>query len=81
VGANATIVCGVRLGQRCLVGAGAVVTHDVRPHELIYGNPARHGGWVCFCAQILKPDAGPVTTCSRCERKYKVGKTGVEELS
>ena len=81
VGANATIVCGVRLGRRCLVGAGAVVTHDVRPHELIYGNPARHGGWVCFCAQILKPDAQLVTTCSRCKRKYRVGEAGVEELS
>jgi acetyltransferase-like isoleucine patch superfamily enzyme len=79
VGANATIVCGVRLGQRCLIGAGAVVTHDVRPHELVYGNPARHGGWVCFCAQSLKPT--PITTCERCGRKYKVEETGVQEIA
>jgi UDP-2-acetamido-3-amino-2,3-dideoxy-glucuronate N-acetyltransferase len=78
IGANATIVCGVRLGARCLIGAGAVVTHDVRPHELVYGNPARHGGWVCFCARSLKPD--PIATCERCGRKYKVEDTGVHEV-
>ena len=77
IGANATVVCGVRLGARCLIGAGAVVTHDVRPHELVYGNPARHGGWVCFCARPLKPGNA---TCERCGRKYKVGDAGVEEV-
>lgn len=81
VGANATIVCGVRLGKRCLVGAGAVVTHDVRPHELVYGNPARHGGWVCFCAQSLKPDLRQIAVCDRCRRKYTVAGTGVQEVS
>ena len=46
VGANATIVCGVRLGRACMVGAGAVVTRDVAPHALVVGNPARVVGWV-----------------------------------
>src|SRR5690606_10381533 len=41
VGANATIVCGVRLGRGCMVGAGAVVVHDVPPQALVVGNPAR----------------------------------------
>lgn len=41
VGANATIVCGVRLGRACMVAAGAVVTHDVPPHALVVGAPAR----------------------------------------
>jgi UDP-2-acetamido-3-amino-2,3-dideoxy-glucuronate N-acetyltransferase len=41
VGANATIVCGVRLGRACMVGAGAVVVADVPPHALVVGNPAR----------------------------------------
>jgi len=81
VGANATIVCGLRLGQRCLIGAGAVVTRDVRPHELVYGNPARHGGWVCFCAQSLKSDNKLVTTCEGCGRKYNVGDNGVQEIA
>lgn len=41
IGANATIVCGVRLGRACMVGAGAVVTADVPAHALVVGNPAR----------------------------------------
>jgi UDP-2-acetamido-3-amino-2,3-dideoxy-glucuronate N-acetyltransferase len=80
IGANATIVCGVRLGSRCFIGAGAVVTSDVRPHELVYGNPGRFGGWVCFCAQPLKRDRNLVQTCDRCKRTYKVLDSGIEEI-
>ena len=46
IGANATIVCGITIGEYALIGAGSVVTKDVKPHSLIYGNPARHHGWV-----------------------------------
>lgn len=46
IGANATIVCGVRLGKACMVGAGAVVTRDVPPNALVVGNPARVAGQV-----------------------------------
>lgn len=46
VGANATIVCGVRLGSYSFIGAGAVVTKDVPAHALVYGNPASIHGWV-----------------------------------
>jgi len=41
IGANATIVCGVKIGEFALVGAGAVVTKDVPPYALVVGNPAR----------------------------------------
>jgi acetyltransferase-like isoleucine patch superfamily enzyme len=41
IGANATIVCGVRIGRGALVGAGSVVTKDVPPGMLVVGNPAR----------------------------------------
>jgi UDP-2-acetamido-3-amino-2,3-dideoxy-glucuronate N-acetyltransferase len=41
VGANATIICGVRIGAGALVGAGSVVTRDVPPNTLVVGNPAR----------------------------------------
>jgi UDP-2-acetamido-3-amino-2,3-dideoxy-glucuronate N-acetyltransferase len=44
IGANATIVCGVRIGTGALVGAGSVVTKDVPPHTLVVGNPARPAG-------------------------------------
>ena len=46
VGANATIVCGHTLGEYCTVGSGAVVTHNVEPHALVAGVPARQIGWV-----------------------------------
>lgn len=46
LGANVTVVAGVRIGSYAMVGAGAVVTHDVAPHALVVGNPARPIGWV-----------------------------------
>jgi UDP-2-acetamido-3-amino-2,3-dideoxy-glucuronate N-acetyltransferase len=41
IGANATIICGVRLGRHCMVAAGAVVTRDVPPFAMVMGSPAR----------------------------------------
>ena len=46
VGANATIVCGITIGEFALVGAGSVVTKEVKPFEMVYGVPAKHQGWV-----------------------------------
>ena len=57
VGANATVICGNELGEHCLVAAGAVVTKDVLPHQLVLGNPARPAGWVCRCGVVVSRDA------------------------
>jgi UDP-2-acetamido-3-amino-2,3-dideoxy-glucuronate N-acetyltransferase len=46
IGANATIVCGVTIGQYALIGAGAVITKDVPDFALMLGNPAHQKGWV-----------------------------------
>ncbi len=46
IGANVTIVCGVTIGEYAMIGAGSVVTKDVPPYALVYGNPARQHGWV-----------------------------------
>lgn len=46
IGANATIVCGVTLGEYSMVAAGAVVTKDVKPYSLVIGNPARHYAYI-----------------------------------
>jgi UDP-2-acetamido-3-amino-2,3-dideoxy-glucuronate N-acetyltransferase len=69
LGANATVVCGVTIGARSMVGAGAVVTSDVPPHALVVGAPARLRGWVCACGALLARLSAPVPdTCSRCGR-------------
>ncbi|VVC03401.1 UDP-3-O-(3-hydroxymyristoyl)glucosamine N-acyltransferase [Candidatus Bilamarchaeum dharawalense] len=49
IGANATIVAGITIGEYAMVGAGAVVTKKVEPYQLVYGNPAKPRGWVCKC--------------------------------
>lgn len=68
IGANATIVCGNRLGAYCLIGAGAVITKDVKPHAVMVGNPARQIGWVSHAAEKLGKDL----VCPREGRLYKV---------
>ena len=70
IGANATIVCGLTLGQYCFVAAGAVVTHDVPDYGLVMGVPASLAGWVCVCGVRLC-GAGEVT-CSDCGRDYHI---------
>jgi UDP-2-acetamido-3-amino-2,3-dideoxy-glucuronate N-acetyltransferase len=56
IGANATIVCPVEIGEWAVVGAGAVVTHDVENHQLVVGNPARRAGWCCWCGRVVSRD-------------------------
>jgi UDP-2-acetamido-3-amino-2,3-dideoxy-glucuronate N-acetyltransferase len=46
IGANACIVCGIKIGMYSFVGAGAVVTKNVLPFELVVGNPAKPIGWM-----------------------------------
>ena len=67
IGANATVVCGVRLGEACFVAAGAVVTRDVPPRVLVMGAPARSRGFACDCGERLP---GPGLVCTRCGAAY-----------
>jgi UDP-2-acetamido-3-amino-2,3-dideoxy-glucuronate N-acetyltransferase len=75
IGANATVVCGVTLGEYAFVGAGAVVTRDVPSHALVVGVPARRIGWVCACGVRL-PDAGE-GTCATCGTTYARAGEGI----
>ncbi len=65
IGANATIIAGVRIGRYSFVGAGAIVTADVEPFALMLGTPARKAGHVCRCGQRLG-DAFPLASCDLC---------------
>jgi UDP-2-acetamido-3-amino-2,3-dideoxy-glucuronate N-acetyltransferase len=66
IGANATIVCGVTIGKYAFIGAGAVVTKDVKDHALLAGNPAKQIGWVCECGEKTGNDG----SCSRCGKIF-----------
>jgi UDP-2-acetamido-3-amino-2,3-dideoxy-glucuronate N-acetyltransferase len=66
IGANATIVCGITLGEYCFIGAGAVVTKSVKPYALMVGIPARQKGWVSRSGAIL----GDNLICPETGEKY-----------
>ena len=63
IGANATVVAGVRVGRWALVGAGAVVTSDVPAHALVVGVPARQIGWLCACGSRVDDSAEQCRVC------------------
>ncbi|MFP5503397.1 MAG: acyltransferase [Candidatus Sericytochromatia bacterium] len=79
IGANATIVCGVTIGEWAFVAAGAVVTKDVPPHALVAGVPARVIGWVCKCGPTLA-FSGDAAACGDCGRAYTRRDGGVRPL-
>lgn len=68
IGANATIVCGIRLGAYSFIGAGAVVTKEVKPHAVMAGNPARQLGWMSHAGEKLGEDL----ICPREGRCYRL---------
>jgi len=77
IGANATLVCGITIGEYAMIGAGSVVAEDVPPFALIIGNPGRQKGWVCYCGQRLKtaPQDGngkTVLKCPACDRNVEI---------
>jgi UDP-2-acetamido-3-amino-2,3-dideoxy-glucuronate N-acetyltransferase len=74
IGANATIVCGVRIGRYAFVGAGAVVCEDVPPFALVIGNPARLAGFRSRQGEALSFDASGLGYCPVTGEAYR--KTG-----
>jgi acetyltransferase-like isoleucine patch superfamily enzyme len=70
LGANSTIRCGITIGQWAMVGSGSVVTRDIPPHGLVFGNPAELHGFVCQCGEKLvlkeKKDNYILTECPQC---------------
>ncbi len=59
IGANATVLPGVTIGDYALIGAGAVITKNIPPHTVWFGNPAKQQGFICSCGQ----SANTLTDC------------------
>jgi UDP-2-acetamido-3-amino-2,3-dideoxy-glucuronate N-acetyltransferase len=79
IGANATILCGVTIGEYAFVGAGAVVRHDVVPHAVVVGVPAGWIGWMCRCGERLASTDARVR-CERCGHEYRISGENCESL-
>ncbi|MFW5974999.1 MAG: acyltransferase [Bacteroidota bacterium] len=72
IGANATIVCGRDIGEFAFIGAGAVVTKEVKPYALVVGNPAKQIGWMSEYGHRLHFDDKGLATCPESGEKYQL---------
>lgn len=81
IGANATVVCGHEIGEYALIGAGAVVTKDVKPYALVVGNPARQIGWVSAYGERLHFDENGCATCPATGERYVLRNQNVSRLN
>lgn len=80
IGANATIVCGNRIGTFSFIGAGAVVTKDVKPYALVIGNPAKQTGWMSEFGHKLVFDASGIATCPESGARYTLSDGRVSKI-
>ena len=76
IGANATIICGVTIGEFAMIGAGAVVTKDVKPYALMTGVPAVQKGWVSKAGVVLDERL----TCFESGEKYRIRNDQLETI-
>jgi dTDP-4-amino-4,6-dideoxygalactose transaminase/acetyltransferase-like isoleucine patch superfamily enzyme len=80
IGANATIVCGHKIGTYAFIGAGAVVTKEVLPYALVVGNPARQIGWVSEYGHRLTFNTEGVAICHESQAKYQLSDNSVSKI-
>jgi UDP-2-acetamido-3-amino-2,3-dideoxy-glucuronate N-acetyltransferase len=81
IGANATIVCGHEIGAYAFIGAGAVVTKEVKPYALVVGNPAKQIGWISEFGHRLHFDEEGFATCEESKGMYQVLEDNVKKIS
>lgn len=81
IGANATIVCGITIGEYAFIGAGSVVTKDVAPFSLVYGNPARFGGYMSEFGSKLDFSLSNIATCEESGEQYELKDGIVQKIS
>jgi len=80
IGANATVVCGVTIGEYALIGSGAVVNKDVKPYALMVGVPAKQIGWVSKAGNTLIFDENNEATDQYDNSKYKIVNNTLEVI-
>jgi len=81
IGANATIVCGNEIGEYSLIGAGAVITKNVKPFALVVGNPGRQTGWVSEYGHKLAFNSDSVAVCPESGQKYLLADERVKKIA
>ncbi|GET20361.1 acyltransferase [Prolixibacter denitrificans] len=80
IGANATIICGIEIGEFALIGAGSVVTKDVPAYALIVGNPGRQVGWVSEYGHRLEFSETGEAVCPESNQKYKLENNQIKRI-
>jgi len=79
IGANATVICGNTIGEYAMIGAGAVVTKDVKPFALVVGNPSRQIGWISEYGHRLHFDDHGLASCPESGINYLLKDGEVKE--
>jgi len=80
IGANSTIICGNKIGAFAFIGAGAVVTKEVKPYSLVVGNPARQTGWMSEYGHKLIFDNKGIATCPESKERYRIENGKVSKI-
>jgi acetyltransferase-like isoleucine patch superfamily enzyme len=84
IGANSTIVCGHTVGEWAMIGSGSVVSRDIPPYGLVWGNPAALHGFVCPCGARLEKESSSAVSvkagCPTCGRKVTIAQTDWEKI-
>jgi UDP-2-acetamido-3-amino-2,3-dideoxy-glucuronate N-acetyltransferase len=81
IGANATVVCGNDIGAYAFIGAGAVITKEVKPFALVVGNPAKQIGWMSEYGHRLNFNSEGKATCPESNQTYELSKGLVTRTS
>ena len=80
IGANATIVCGITIGEFAFIGAGAVVLKDILPYALVVGNPSRQIGWISEYGHRLNFNELGYAICSESKEEYQLKANRVQKV-
>ena len=81
IGANATILCGVELGEYAFIGAGTVITASVLPFQLVVGNPGRPAGWMSAAGYKLDFNSDGFAVCNGDGSNYRLAEGRVSKIN